>query len=295
MTRHAVIVNPKSGNLFQRQKLKTYIQTFQSLANYDVHLTQSKDHAQSIAKAAYKGGCRSFLIFGGDGTVFDIVNALYPKAFRDPPTFGLFPYGSGNSMALDFAKNARGTFDAIKAGAWQPCDVLELQTKQDTYYFTNLVSIGYVADVAQSRNQYFNGLGPLGYILAVLVTLPFMKPKPLKLILDQDVLDQSWSFLSFNNTRFTGGKMLMAPHAKPSDGQVATLLVGPKSKFSILQAFPKIFTGQHISLSNVAASHAKSIYFEGASAQPIVIDGEMLQDIPLSMSVHPASLRIYNL
>jgi len=293
MTKHTVIVNPKAGNIFQRKKLSRYISIFKLQKNCDVHITQSKDHAQSIAKVAYKNKCRSFLIFGGDGTIFDIVNALYPKAFKDPPSFGLFPYGSGNSMSLDFAKDAKGTFDAIAKQSTKPCDVMELHTQDGTYYFTNLVSMGYVGEVAQCRNQYFNGLGPLGYILAVLVTLPFMKHKSLLLALDGDFLDQTWSFLSFNNTRFTGGKMMMAPHAKPDDGKIASLLVGPKTRLDILKAFPKIFTGQHIHLPQVATYQAQSVSFENALVQPMVIDGEIVEDIPIKLSIHPSTLHVY--
>jgi len=290
---HTVLINPKSGNIFQRRKLKPLINMFKEQRSYDVHVTQSKEHAQSIAKVAYKNGCRSFLIFGGDGTIFDTLNALYPKAFRDPPTFGLFPYGSGNSMTLDFAKTGKRTLEALIAQEKMPCDVLELKTQKRSYYFANLVSLGYVADVARVRNRYFNWMGPLGYVLAVILTLPVMKPKAMTIIHDQDVLDKTWSFTSFNNTRFTGGKMMMAPHANPSDGKIASLLVGPKSRSDILKAFPKIFTGTHTDLNQVAAMQAESIAFQDALAQPIVIDGEMCFETPLSITIHRHALSIY--
>lgn len=293
MNKHTVIINPKSGNFFQRKKTKKLIKKITQGLKADVITTQSKDHAKEVVQRKYKYGCRSFLIFGGDGTIFDIVNALYPKALKDPPTFALFPTGTGNSMVRDFSNSAEDTLGCVFEDKTRACDVFKLQNQEDEIYFTNLASFGFVAKVAKMRNSYFSWMGPFGYILAVLFTLPFFRSEHYPIIIDGDRIESKWTFISCNNTRFTGGNMMMAPHALPNDGKIGLILVQAQNKLRLLQAFPKIFKGTHINLDFVTTQQPSMIEFELPTKQPIMIDGELIEKTPESISVHPDALRVY--
>src|SRR5690606_39056301 len=113
-----------------------------------------------IALKAFKDGCRDFFIFGGDGTIFETINGLYPHAKDETIRIGVFASGTGNSMIRDFEPDPAKVFQAIEIQQTKPCTVLQMDCEDKTYYFTNLASIGFVTQIAKYRNQYFSKLGP---------------------------------------------------------------------------------------------------------------------------------------
>ncbi len=80
-------------------------------------------------------------------------------------------------------------------------------------YFINLLSVGFTADVTAAANRRFKGLGELGYFLGVLLCLARLSRRafPLRADGETEFDRRRCLFLSFNNSKFTGGKMMIAP------------------------------------------------------------------------------------
>ncbi len=89
--------------------------------------------------------------------------------------------------------------------------------------------MGFTADVAIAANRRFKWLGELGYILGVLVCLARLDRRAFPLRVDDDTeFDRRRClFLTFNNSKFTGGKMMIAPKASTSDGLIEFVSWGP--------------------------------------------------------------------
>src|SRR5688572_14357568 len=60
-----------------------------------ISLTERSGHATELARAALDAGCRSLIVWGGDGTANEVGAVL----MGSPAALGLVPAGSGNGLA----------------------------------------------------------------------------------------------------------------------------------------------------------------------------------------------------
>ena len=245
----------------------------------DVQETGSEGHAVRIAREAYAGGYRKFIAVGGDGTACEIVNGLFPEAEgKEPPTLGFLPLGTGNSFLRDFTRQGISqSIEALIAGTARPCDVFRLQHKQGSYFFINLLSVGFAADVAMLRHRRFRRFGELGYLLSLFVTLAKLKRRVFPLRADgAEELDMRRSlFLTFNNSKFTGGKMMIAPDAQTDDGLIEYVRWGPIGRLGLIRNLPRLYTGTHTQHPLAERSGVHHVEFQLDAPVDVMIDGEV--------------------
>jgi diacylglycerol kinase (ATP) len=83
------------------------------------------------------------------------------------------------------------------------------------------------------------------------------------------------TFASFNNSRFTGGKMMMAPHADPTDGRLDVVRAHGMSRLRLLATFPRIFGGSHVEQAGIRSEQAREVRFAGDTPVDVMVDGEV--------------------
>jgi diacylglycerol kinase (ATP) len=275
------IVNPAAGGGRCGKLAKAAIEKL-SGAGVKVAVAQTSRSGDAIglARDAYARGQRNFLAVGGDGTAHEIINGLFPAALTSGrPTLGFLPLGTGNSFLRDFSdRGAEHAVEAILAGRRRACDVLRLTHASGELYFSNLLSMGFAADVAAVTNRRFKRFGELGYVLGVLVCLARLDRRafPLRIDSDPEFDTRRCLFVTFNNSKFTGGKMMIAPKASTDDGLIEYVRWGPIGRLGLLRNFPTLFDGTH--LAKPAASHrqAKRIEFKLDAPVDVMVDGEVL-------------------
>ena len=103
---------------------------------------------------------------------------------------------------------------------------------------------------------------------------------------------QSCLFLSFNNSRFTGGKMMIAPHADTADGLIECVRWSSVGRLQLIRLFPRLFTGTHIDHPLASRTPARKVEFDLDQPVNVMIDGEILRLQPLSLEVLPAALDV---
>jgi len=297
--RYLAIVNPAAGGGRCGKQAPEAVRSLRS-AGLDVVVeeTRAAGDATRIAREAYAKGLRHFIAVGGDGTGFEIVNGLFPEALgaADKPTLGFLPLGTGNSFLRDFStEGAEYSLRALTEGRKRPCDVIRLDHKQGSVFYINILSLGFVADVCTVTNERFKRFGEAGYGLGVVVTVAGLDSQPIPMRVDGGALDtEPLAFLSINNSRFTGGKMMMAPNADPTDGFADVIRVGQLGRISLLKTFPKIFDGSHLRHPAVSEKRAQKIAFELAGPADAMIDGEVIRLWPTELTVlhHAFEVRV---
>ena len=76
----------------------------------EVVRTNRPGEATDLARDAYARGFRNFLVVGGDGTAYEILNGIFPQALADGrPALGFLPLGTGNSFLRDFTSRGPNT------------------------------------------------------------------------------------------------------------------------------------------------------------------------------------------
>ena len=115
---------------------------------------------------------------------------------------------------------------------------------------------------------------------------------PLRLDGASEVDRRAAVFLSFSNSRYTGGTMMMAPEADPGDGLLDVIRVGEMGRFSLLKTFPKIYKGEHVAHPAIEQTQVARVDFEGLPALACMVDGEILTLTLRSLVVLPGALRV---
>ena len=267
---------------------------------FDVAETDRPGHGIEIARDAYRQGYRSFIAVGGDGTSYEIVNGLFPEAWDRPngngtrPRLGFLPLGTGNSFLRDFTE--QGVEDATRAllaDRSRPCDVIRLTHKTGAIHYINILSLGFVADVCTLANRRFKRLGEAGYMLAVVLCLARFPQYDFRLRFDEEpeVEKMRTALLIFNNSKYTGGKMMLAPNADTSDGLI-DIVRWTAGRFDFISNFSKVYDGSHVNHPLVWQGRARRVDFEMDSPIGVMVDGEVMSLQCESLEVLPSALDV---
>ncbi len=259
--------------------------------------TRAPGDGISHVRKAWARGFRNFLAVGGDGTSYEIVNGLFPAAQAEAvrPTLAFLPLGTGNSFLRDFTdRGAEYARAALMENRSRPCDVLKLTHREGVLYYINLLSIGFAADVAAVTNRRLKPLGALGYWVGILICLARLDRRVFPLRVDgaADTDRRRCLFLSFSNSKFTGGKMMIAPDARTDDGLIEFVRWGPIGRLALLRNLHTLYDGTH--LKHPLAEHcgARRIDFELSAPVDVMVDGESFTLHCQALEVLPGALEV---
>ena len=282
--------------------------------------TSAAGHATRIAHEAYGRGYRKFLAVGGDGTAFEIVNGLFPDSRPQEsrsqvagrgsqevpgaedriPTLGFLPLGTGNSFLRDFVPGASSknglehAMQALEARRSRACDVLCMAHKDGAIYYTNLLSVGFPANVATVRCRRFPKLGYLGYWLSIFLCLARLDRRPFPVRFDgqREFDSRRCLFLTFNNSKFTGGTMMIAPDAVTDDGLIEYVRWGPIGRLGLIRNLVGLYDGTHTRHPLAERQAVRRIEFQLDGPVDVMVDGEVLTLECRTIEVLPSALRV---
>jgi diacylglycerol kinase (ATP) len=263
----------------------------------DVVASTSQGHAVQLAREAYDQGYRRFLAVGGDGTAHEILNGVFVgRSEVERIGLGFLPLGTGNSFLRDFTnEGAEASLQALIEGRKRAVDLIRLTHAGGEVYSFNLLSVGFTADVAALTNRAFKPLGHLGYLLGVFVRVAQLRRRVFALRCDDDPeWDERRSlFLTFNNSKYTGGTMLIAPDADTSDGLIEFVRWGPIGRLGLLRNLPRLYDGSHTKHPLAARRAVRRVEFKAGAPVDIMIDGEVATLECRSLDIVPAAVDVY--
>jgi diacylglycerol kinase (ATP) len=298
MERFFAIVNPAAGGGRSAKLAGSAIERLREKGLHaDVIASAGPGHAVELAREAYEQGYRRFIAVGGDGTAHEILNGVFTG--RDVTrriSLGLLPLGTGNSFLRDFTNDAvESSMEALIAGRSRPIDLIRLTHSAGEMYSFNLLSLGFTADVAALTNRAFKPLGHLGYLLGVFLRVVQLRRGIFALRCDDDAAwdERRCLFLTFSNSKFTGGTMLIAPHADPSDGLIEFVRWGPIGRLGLLRTLPKLYDGTHIQHPLASRRAVRHVEFKSNVPIDVMIDGEVATLEIRSLSILPSAVDVY--
>jgi diacylglycerol kinase family enzyme len=171
---------------------------------------------------------------------------------------------------------------------------LRLTHKGGVLYYINLLSMGFAADVATMRARRFSGWGELGYQASIFICLARFRRRPFPLQVDGEsgIDRRPCLFLTFNNSKFTGGTMMIAPKAEVNDGLIEYVRWGPIGRVSLIRNLPTLYDGTHIQHPLAERRAARRIDFQLDTPVDVMIDGEVLTLQCQTLDVLPSALNV---
>jgi YegS/Rv2252/BmrU family lipid kinase len=293
------IVNPAAGNGRCGRLAPAALDRLRaSGVDVDAFWTLAPGHATELARSARQHGQRRFLVVGGDGTAREVVTGFFGTAVDGPPPqLGLLPLGTGNSFLRDFTE--RGGVDhaigALTRGQGRRCDVLRLTIEDGAPLCSiNLVGLGLIARIAAMANRCFKALGEFSYAAAACACLARLQTTAVGLRFDEEgeVHRPRSLFVVFSNSRFTGGRLLIAPRASSSDGLIDVLRCAPIGRATIARRFGALYDGSHMDLPFISWRQARQVAFADHEAEDVMVDGDVFRLRCRRLDVLPSALEV---
>lgn len=291
----ALIINPAAGGM-KKGKTWSEIKTAFSSKHItcDTFVSRHARHISELTSRLEINEYDALVSVGGDGTNFHMLNGLLSKhGFDELPVLGIIPAGSGNSFAMDLnIQDSHQGIQAVLNQRYKEIDVCSFTLDDKTYYFVNLAGIGFVTDVAGTAEK-FKFFRDFSYLIGILYRTIRLKCHFMELEIDGKMIQGENLFVEFCNSRFTGGKMIMAPDARIDDGLMDIIVTGKISRSNLLATLPGIYKGTHLNNPAVSCYKGKTARIVTRPVKTLLPDGEIFGNTPSAIAVHHKKLRYF--
>ncbi len=266
----------------------------------DFSITERPWHGYEIARQALREGFTTVVAVGGDGTVYEVANAILDEGMAESATLGTIPMGTGKDVAKCLGMDkATKAIRAIAEGATRTIDVGRLESIDNrgapmVRHFLVEVSAGWVPEVSAAVPRRLKRLGDTApYIVTALAKTLGDMGRDFVVEIDGEFHDGRYSTISVHNLEYWGGDLLVAPGALPDDGLLDVIRWRDLGRVAIFKAIQgQRSGGTHLDMDGIDHHPAKLVRLASGKKTRLDIDGEFGGYLPATISVIPASLRI---
>lgn len=283
-----VIVNPASGQ--DRPILKTLNNVFRDAGiEWDMFLTKEAGDGVRLAQEAAAAGVDAVAVYGGDGTVREVVAGL----LHTQVPVAILPGGTANAMALALGIPMGDLAGAASMLACGECEVQAYdigQTGDEVFLIGIGLGIpGEMAEVADREAK--DRLGVLAYALSSIQAVRNAETVRYELTLDGVVTQtEGVSCAILNAGHFGIPGVTLSPSINMTDGKLDVLIFKSKS-LPALMALAASVMRQDEQAAPYDLYHATEVKIVATPPQHIQMDGEVLAPGPVTAQVLPCGAR----
>ena len=261
-------------------------------SNETVHITTGIGDAENyVCEICKTNPATRFIIYGGDGTLNEVVNGIMNAGANKQARISIVPVGTGNDFIKNFPDHGEYTVDIIK---------------YNDRYSVNIINFGFDCDAVEEMMKLKKLpfiFGSMAYVLGVFSTL--MKPIGKKLSVkftDTDNNEQQYNgiLLSsvFANGSFYGGGFKAAPLASLYDGLLDVMIINKISRPKFISLVGDYKKGTHMDYEKCKPTdkfagiidffRCKSMEID--NIDKICVDGEICYETSLKIDVIPQAI-----
>ena len=285
------IINPAAGKPEPiLSKLNDALQDAQ--IEWDISITTPQKDGAMLAREAVDGGADAVFAYGGDGTVYSVINGVAESGVP----LGLLHGGTGNALAHDLDIPTDLT-EAVQTLVQEPDvtqhDLGRVEAENgDSNYFALRSNVGLHNIMLQnSTPELKEQVGNLGYLIAGLKALPQSKSMAFHLTIDGETHEADGLTCMVVNSAAVGGPFrgLFATNIDPADGALDVIVLD--SRFESLVSL--LNSSLEADFSDYAYHwQGRDIEIKTDEAIGVTLDGEEFCDTPASIHVVPKGLKL---
>lgn len=283
------IVNPRAGG-GKAERVWRRLQFPAGAPEWDVVFTRGPGEATELARQAAEAGIERVVAVGGDGTVFEVANGL----LGSETVLAALPGGSGNDFCCRTVGQPRDPQLALHNVFGGQVRAMDVGQINDGTIFINVAGAGFDAEVARAAARYPRvfGSGTVPYIAGILRTLWAFRPCTFTISVDGRRWQGPVLLLAVGIGQYYGGGMRVVPEARPDDGLFDICIAGDLSRWETLKTLPRIYSGTHVQNSKVRMLRGRRVEVQAERRIGVQADGELLGDLPVTIELRPAALRV---
>ncbi len=269
----------------------------------DLVATTAPREASRLGLEAARSRVDLVIAAGGDGTIHEVSNGLLRALAQgvDGPVLGVLPVGTGNDFAklVGPLKDLDRSMDLLVEGELRRFDACTARWGEGEHWFVNAAGTGLDVDVVRRimNTRGRSSTGVLTYLSAVLKSLFQYEAIPLRIRMDDTIIEQDVMIIVAGNGRCVGGGFYVCPSAEPDDGRFEICIVDKVSYWGALVPLAKVMRGTHEGHSKVTMYQATEVEIEAMGEESLFfqLDGE-LHEPPharsLLLRLHPGALPV---
>ncbi|WP_331234512.1 diacylglycerol/lipid kinase family protein [Natronorarus salvus] len=282
-----VVLNPVSGSANHGERVYDLARQF----GYEVRETSPERSGFDVATDAIQAGASAVVAAGGDGTLNEVVAALYEADALADVEFGVIPAGTGNNFAKNVGiEGIEEAFTVLDRGERRTIDLGIANGRP----FLNSCVCGLTADAsAKTTSEEKRRLGVLAYVIETLRGTAGFTPVDLHI----DAADgaESWAGPAYvvlvGNAR--GFPSLGGAQADVEDGLLDVTVVEaiPPS-----EAVANLLSRPSVALDRLQTSRMKTsrltVEVTDQEAITFSLDGEVVSETRVGIEVVPRALTL---
>lgn len=273
--KHLFIINPNAGKgkAFETVMPKIKEATAEKNIEYKVYISSSPQDTHDYCKKIGESGEETRIYAcGGDGTIYDIVNAIYGY---ENVEFAAVPLGSGNDFIrlfgtkeqfADIGAQIDGT--AIKIDAIRCGDRIAV----------NQCSMGFDAEVCSKQADFKKVpwlTGESAYTASLLYCLKSKTSNRFTVTIDDsEPITDDFVFAFCGNSRFYGGGYQAGPYAVPDDGLLDFSIVKAMKIPRLVSQISNYKKGRHLKWPETTYVRGRKMTVHSDTPASVNVDGE---------------------
>ncbi len=288
-----LIFNPMAGQLEEASarlvEILSYLQAWQMRP--EVYMVQPESRLQSVAVKAIQQGIGLIVVCGGDGTIESMIGGLMGTS----ATLGIIPIGTRNNIAHSLGIPTDSIAEAVallRQGRRLKIDVGHARCGRAGRWFLEAATVGLVSALYPSADEIQHGnLTRIGDFLATLVSYPASE---VSLSLDdgRPTVTTTAHVVLVANMPYFGAHFQVAPSVSYEDGRLDVLVYSQVGKLNLIEYAVQEMAGAFPDDPRIQHYQVKSVDVHTIPEMPVMADGVMLGNGPLSVTIRRHSLAV---
>lgn len=290
MKKAMLIINPTSGGekaLDYKEKLENKAKEY--FEYVETKITEKAKDATAFAEEASKENYEAVIVFGGDGTVNEVISGIAEKNYI--PKLGIIPGGTGNLITklLEISQDIDEAIDQLDFNKTNVIDI----GKANKSYFGYIFSVGSLPEAIhnveiEDKTKY----GVLAYAINTIKSVIKDEVFNIKIETENGSYEGEASQVLVLLSNYYADKKIFEEN---KDGYANILILKNASIISKLSLIPDLLKGDIVENDNIEYIKAKDITISSDTKLESDIDGDQSDDLPVKITVLGNHIEIYSL